>query len=270
MQRIKALFDPQGLLNPGVILNPDPTVAPEEPEAAARRRRAGGQVHRVRLLRAEVPVARADAVATPAHRRLARDRPARRRRHRAAARGRIEDALRLPRHRDLRRLRPVRHRLPGGHRDRPADQGAARTPRRPGGEEGGRRRRPALRRADHRRAPRPGRRRPGARHRRHRRHEGHARRPAQGQRRALAEVVAGAGAAGALRAASRQPPQRAERVVYFPSCAARNMGAQRGHDGVEMLPTRGRAAVPARRLRRAVSARRWPASAAASPSRARG
>ncbi|MGL6111354.1 MAG: FAD-binding and (Fe-S)-binding domain-containing protein [Rubrivivax sp.] len=34
-----------------------------------------------------------------------------------------------------------------------------------------------------------------------------------------------------------KPLQRAERVVYFPSCAARNMGAQRGHDGVEMLPT---------------------------------
>ena len=28
----------------------------------------------------------------------------------------------------------------------------------------------------------------------------------------------------------------AERVVYFPSCAARNMGPQRGHDPVEMLP----------------------------------
>jgi D-lactate dehydrogenase len=34
-----------------------------------------------------------------------------------------------------------------------------------------------------------------------------------------------------------QAPQRGERVVYFPSCAARSMGAQRGHDGVEMLPT---------------------------------
>ncbi len=31
-------------------------------------------------------------------------------------------------------------------------------------------------------------------------------------------------------------PQHAERVVYFPSCAARNMGAQHGHEGVEMLP----------------------------------
>jgi D-lactate dehydrogenase len=32
------------------------------------------------------------------------------------------------------------------------------------------------------------------------------------------------------------PPKRAERIVYFPSCAARSMGPQRGHDGVEMLP----------------------------------
>jgi len=28
----------------------------------------------------------------------------------------------------------------------------------------------------------------------------------------------------------------AERIVYFPSCAARNMGAQRGHDGTDALP----------------------------------
>ena len=34
-----------------------------------------------------------------------------------------------------------------------------------------------------------------------------------------------------------QPVQRAERVVYFPSCAARNMGPQRGDEGVEALPT---------------------------------
>ncbi|MEP7281620.1 MAG: FAD-binding and (Fe-S)-binding domain-containing protein [Rubrivivax sp.] len=33
-----------------------------------------------------------------------------------------------------------------------------------------------------------------------------------------------------------RPSQHAERVVYFPSCAARSMGAQRGHDAVEMLP----------------------------------
>ncbi len=34
-----------------------------------------------------------------------------------------------------------------------------------------------------------------------------------------------------------QPLQRAERVVYFPSCAARNMGAQRGDNGLDMLPS---------------------------------
>ncbi len=33
-----------------------------------------------------------------------------------------------------------------------------------------------------------------------------------------------------------QPLQRAERLVYFPSCAARSMGAQRGDDGLDMLP----------------------------------
>src|SRR5205085_7028073 len=31
-------------------------------------------------------------------------------------------------------------------------------------------------------------------------------------------------------------PNGSERVVYFPSCAARNMGPQRGRDGVETLP----------------------------------
>ena len=35
---------------------------------------------------------------------------------------------------------------------------------------------------------------------------------------------------------SPAPAQHAERLVYFPSCAARNMGPQRGHEGVEMLP----------------------------------
>ncbi len=40
MQRIKALFDPQGLLNPGVILNPDPQVAPQGSQAPARGRPA--------------------------------------------------------------------------------------------------------------------------------------------------------------------------------------------------------------------------------------
>ena len=75
MREIKRLFDPRGLLESGRAdqrrsatrisknLKPLPAVRP------ARR-----QMHRVRLLRAEVPVARAHAVAAPADRRLARDR----------------------------------------------------------------------------------------------------------------------------------------------------------------------------------------------------
>ena len=74
MRRIKALFDPQGLLNPGVILNADPLAHLKDLKPLPAARSARRQVHRVRLLRAEVPVARADAVAAPAHRRLARDR----------------------------------------------------------------------------------------------------------------------------------------------------------------------------------------------------
>ncbi len=31
-------------------------------------------------------------------------------------------------------------------------------------------------------------------------------------------------------------PRAAASIVYFPSCAARSMGAQRGHDGVDALP----------------------------------
>ena len=35
----------------------------------------------------------------------------------------------------------------------------------------------------------------------------------------------------------RQAAAGDQRLVYFPSCAARNMGPQRGHEGVQMLPT---------------------------------
>ena len=65
------------------------------------------------------------------------------------------------------------------------------------------------------------------------------------------------------------PPQRAERLVYFPSCAARNMGPQRGHDGVEMLPAWpiGCSSAP---VSTCCIRQPWPASAVASPSRAKG
>jgi D-lactate dehydrogenase len=58
MQRIKALFDPQGLLNPGVILNDDPQSHLKDLKPLPAGRPAGRQVHRVRLLRAQVPLAR--------------------------------------------------------------------------------------------------------------------------------------------------------------------------------------------------------------------
>ena len=37
-------------------------------------------------------------------------------------------------------------------------------------------------------------------------------------------------------AARARPAPDADAIVYFPSCAARSLGAQRGHDGVESLP----------------------------------
>ena len=77
MRRIKALFDPQGLLNPGVILNDDPQAHLKNLKPMPRCRPDRRQVHRVRLLRAKMPVARAHAVAAPAHRRLARNHPPR-------------------------------------------------------------------------------------------------------------------------------------------------------------------------------------------------
>ena len=206
MRRIKALFDPQGLLNPGVILNDDP------------------QAHLKNLK----PLPAADALVdkciecgfcepkcpsrgltlSPRQRIVGWREIARLERRRGCQPERaaeLQAALRLPRHRHLRRLRPVRHGLPGGHRDRPADQGAARA-RAPvrWRRKVAARRRAALRRRHRRRAARPGRRRPAARRGRHRRDEGRARRPAQGVRRAAAEVVAGAGAAGALRAAAQR------------------------------------------------------------------
>ncbi len=97
--------------------------ARRQPQAASCRRPAGRHLHRMRLLRAEVPVARPHAFAAATDRRMARDRA------RGACRDRrLRDArrVRLRRHRHLRRLRAVRDGVPGGHRDRPLDQGAAR------------------------------------------------------------------------------------------------------------------------------------------------
>jgi D-lactate dehydrogenase len=116
--RDQALFDPENLLNPGVILNDNPHAHLEEPQADAGRRGHRRPLHRMRLLRTAVPVARADPVAAPAHRQLART-VAPRRRRRGSRPASARTTLHGPRH--LRRLRPVLHRLPGRHRHRRPD-----------------------------------------------------------------------------------------------------------------------------------------------------
>ncbi len=136
MREIKRIFDPTGLLNPGVILNDDRTVHLKNLKPLPGRRSDRRQVHGMRLLRADVPVAGDDLYAAPPHRRLARDLPSARR-GRRGRRGGDERVLRLPGARNLRHLRAVRDRLPGRHRDRHPDQedsrraeGAARPPHR--------------------------------------------------------------------------------------------------------------------------------------------
>ena len=92
---------------PGRPAQRRPAGAPAQPEAAARVRPAGRQVHRVRLLRAEMPVAVADSFAAPAHRRLARDRAPRPEGRRGGTCRRIAQALRLRGHRHLCRVRAL-------------------------------------------------------------------------------------------------------------------------------------------------------------------
>jgi D-lactate dehydrogenase len=51
MRSIKQLFDPENLLNPGVILNDTPSRPPRKPQADAGRRGHRRPLHRMRLLR---------------------------------------------------------------------------------------------------------------------------------------------------------------------------------------------------------------------------
>jgi hypothetical protein len=78
MRRIKTLFDPKNLLNPGVILNDNPARPPRKPQTDAGRRGHRRPLHRMRLLRTAVPLAPADALAPPAHRQRPRTGPPRR------------------------------------------------------------------------------------------------------------------------------------------------------------------------------------------------
>ena len=112
-----------------------PAGAPEGPEAAARRRcrwstSASSAASASRTARRATSRCRR-ASASSAGARSRGSKPTGAMPERCA---RAEDALRLPGHRHLRRLRLVRDGLPGGHRHRAADQGAARPPRQPAGQ----------------------------------------------------------------------------------------------------------------------------------------
>ena len=63
MQQIKPLFDPEGLLNPGVLITAEPDGAYRASEGDAARRSGDRPLHRMRLLRAGLPEPPADPVA---------------------------------------------------------------------------------------------------------------------------------------------------------------------------------------------------------------
>ena len=115
MTRLKALADPRGVLNPGVILNADPRAHLRRSEDVAVGRRRSRHLRRVRFLRARVPLARPDADAAPAHRRAPRDGAPRAGGRRPRRARRALAGLRLRGSRYLRRRRHVRHGVPGGH-----------------------------------------------------------------------------------------------------------------------------------------------------------
>ena len=91
MRRVKALVDPDGILNPGVLITDDPRAHLAHLKTLPAVDDDRRPVHRVRLLREPVPEPRPHAHAPPAHRRPAADgATAERGRRRAPALGSIE------------------------------------------------------------------------------------------------------------------------------------------------------------------------------------
>ena len=146
--RVKALLDPDGLLNPGVILNADPrahvTHLKDLPTVDAEVDRC----IECGFCEPRCPSRRPHPHAAPAHRRAARDGAAagsRAATRAATSRARCVADYRVRGHRHLRRRRPLRHRLPGEDRHRPPGEAPARrAPRGP---------RPPLRRLARRSLP---------------------------------------------------------------------------------------------------------------------
>ena len=253
MKRVKALVDPDGLLNPGVIINPDPRAHLADLKTLPA---VEDEVDKcIECGYCEPRCPSRDLTLTPRQRIVVRREMARlrrdgRRRGGPLGRAREPSSLRGARH--VRRGRPVRDRLPGRDRHGPADQALPRDSGIP----------PA--------APRAARLTVG-------RHfalvERGVRAGARDGPRPVASVGAGAddgdharGAAPRRRrrspsgcrrcrapaqpAPSGDRPRRTPPAVYFPSCLSRTMGA---------LP--GRAGGTVRCWRRWSRSRRGPAAA---------
>ncbi len=122
MWRVKRLADPDGVLNPGVVLNRDPGVHLRNLKTTPAIEESASDLRRVRLLRAGLPEPQPDHDAAPADRPAPRDGPPARGLAGAAGAAR---GVRLRRARDLRRRRLLPARLPGRDRHRQAGQGAA-------------------------------------------------------------------------------------------------------------------------------------------------
>ena len=118
MHKIKAIFDPEGLLNPGVLLNPDPDI----------------HIKSLKLMPLADPVidlciecgfcepaCPATHLTLSPRQRIAVTRERARLRQTGEDDARLQDArrrLRVRRPQHLRRRQRLRHALPGGHRDR--------------------------------------------------------------------------------------------------------------------------------------------------------
>ena len=204
MWRVKQLADPDGVLDPGVVLNRDPGVHLRNLKTTPAIEESATHLRRVRLLRAGLPEPQPDHDAAPADRPAPRDgAPAG---GLAAAAGAAR-GVRVRRARDLRRRRLLPARLPGRDRHRQAGQGTAQAeahasaPKRGagGGEALGRgreglARRPAGRRPagapdQARRGPARGRRRAGRALARQRRVRERSRPPARRRRRRLRPLL---------------------------------------------------------------------------------
>ena len=138
MQRIKEIFDPKNLLNPGVIINANPRAHIENLKPLPR---ANPIVDKcIECGFCEVNCPSKNLTLTPRQRIVVQREIARLRAtcENPARLAELEARLPLPGRGDLRRRRVVRGGLPGGHQHRRAHQGVAQPNRRPRGPRGGR------------------------------------------------------------------------------------------------------------------------------------